>query len=74
MIETPFGSAKTVIFEKTALRILIVRLEASVLVVQAQILRGSGVQRVDPGGVRVLLANPRWERRFVKFLELSGVG
>jgi hypothetical protein len=26
------------------------------------------------GGVRVLLANPRWERRFVKFLELSGVG
>jgi hypothetical protein len=27
-----------------------------------------------PGGVRVLLANPRWERRFVKFLELSGVG
>jgi hypothetical protein len=28
----------------------------------------------SPGGVRVLLANPRWERRFVKFLELSGVG
>jgi hypothetical protein len=28
----------------------------------------------DPGGVRVSLANPRWERRFVKFLELSGVG
>jgi hypothetical protein len=28
----------------------------------------------DPGGVRVLLANPRWERRLVKFLELSGVG
>jgi hypothetical protein len=26
-----------------------------------------------PGGVRVLL-NPRWERRFVKFLELSGAG
>jgi hypothetical protein len=23
---------------------------------------------------RVLLANPRWERRLVKFLELSGVG
>jgi len=22
----------------------------------------------------VLLANPRWERRFVKFLELTGVG
>jgi hypothetical protein len=28
----------------------------------------------DPGGVRVLLANPRWERWLVKFLELSGVG
>jgi hypothetical protein len=28
----------------------------------------------DPGGVRVLLANPRWERRLVKFLEMSGVG
>jgi len=28
----------------------------------------------DPGGVRVLLANPRWERRFLKFLGLSGVG
>jgi len=27
----------------------------------------------DPGGVRVLLANPRWERRFLKFLVLSGV-
>ena len=25
-------------------------------------------------GVRVLLANPRWERRFVRFLELSRVG
>jgi hypothetical protein len=28
----------------------------------------------NSGGVRVLLANPRWERRLVKFLELSGVG
>jgi len=28
----------------------------------------------SPGGVRVLLANPRWERRFVKLLELTGVG
>jgi hypothetical protein len=27
-----------------------------------------------PRGVRVLLVNPRWERQFVKFLELSGVG
>jgi len=31
-------------------------------------------ERKNPGGVRVLLANPRWERRFVRFLELSGVG
>jgi len=28
----------------------------------------------DPGSVRVLLANPRWGRRFLKFLEPSGVG
>jgi hypothetical protein len=28
----------------------------------------------DPRGVRILLANLRWERRFVKFLELSGAG
>jgi hypothetical protein len=28
----------------------------------------------DPGGFRVLPANPKWERRFVKFLELSWVG
>jgi len=27
----------------------------------------------DPGSIRVL-ANPRWEKRFLKFLELSGVG
>jgi hypothetical protein len=27
-----------------------------------------------PGGARVLLVNPRWGRRFVKYLELSGVG
>jgi len=26
------------------------------------------------GGVRVLLSNPTWERRFLSFLELSGVG
>jgi len=24
--------------------------------------------------VRVLLANPRWEKRLLRFLELSGVG
>jgi hypothetical protein len=28
----------------------------------------------DSGGVRVLLANPLWEKHFLKFLELSGVG
>jgi hypothetical protein len=28
----------------------------------------------SPGNVRRLLADPRWERRFVHFLELSGVG
>jgi hypothetical protein len=28
----------------------------------------------DPGGVRVLLSNTRWETRLVKFLELSGMG
>jgi hypothetical protein len=28
----------------------------------------------EPGDFRVLLANPRCERRFVQFLELSGVG
>jgi hypothetical protein len=28
----------------------------------------------SPGSVRRLLADPRWERRFVHFLELSGVG
>jgi hypothetical protein len=27
----------------------------------------------NPGGIRVLLANPKRERRFVRFLELSGV-
>ena len=29
----------------------------------------------DPGSVRVLLSNPRWERRLLRFLEpVSGVG
>jgi len=27
----------------------------------------------NPGGIRVLLSNPRWERRLMRFLELSGV-
>ena len=28
----------------------------------------------DPGSLRVLLSNPRWVRRLLKFLELSGAG
>ena len=28
----------------------------------------------DPGSIRVLLYNPRWERRLLHFLGLSGVG
>jgi len=28
----------------------------------------------NPGGIRVLLNNPRWERCVLRFLELSGVG
>ena len=28
----------------------------------------------DPGSIRVLLNNPRWERRLLRFLELSRVG
>jgi hypothetical protein len=28
----------------------------------------------DPGGLRVLLANPRWEKRLLRFPELSGAG
>jgi hypothetical protein len=28
----------------------------------------------DPGSVRVLLSNPRWEGRFLRFLEISGMG
>jgi hypothetical protein len=32
------------------------------------------VGRKEPGGIRVLLSNPRWESRLLRFLELSGVG
>jgi len=28
----------------------------------------------DPGSIRVLLSNPRWERRLLRFLEPSGAG
>jgi len=28
----------------------------------------------SPGGLKVLLSSPRWERRLLRFLELSGVG
>ena len=27
----------------------------------------------NPGGIRALLSDPRWESRLVRFLELSGV-
>jgi hypothetical protein len=33
-----------------------------------------GREGKDPGSIRVLLSNPRWERRLLRFLELSGVG
>jgi hypothetical protein len=36
--------------------------------------RMKALEGKNPGGIWVLLANPRWEWRFVKFLELSGVG
>jgi hypothetical protein len=32
------------------------------------------VEGRDPGGLRVLLANPWWEKRLLRFLELSGTG
>ena len=28
----------------------------------------------DPDGIRVLLNNPRWERRLLRFLKLYGMG
>jgi len=34
---------------------------------------GGAREGKSPRGVRVLPANPRWERRVLKFLELSGV-
>jgi hypothetical protein len=30
--------------------------------------------RIHPENVRILLASPQWERRLLRFLELSGVG
>jgi len=36
--------------------------------------RAKAWEKKNPGGVRVLLAKPRWERRLLKFLELSGAG
>jgi len=36
--------------------------------------RAEAWERKNSGGVRVPLANPRWERRFVRFLESTGVG
>jgi hypothetical protein len=31
-------------------------------------------EQKDPNNIGVLLGNPRWEERFLRFLELSGVG
>jgi hypothetical protein len=39
-----------------------------------RVARVEASEDMNPGGVRVLFANPRWERRMVKSLELSGVG
>jgi len=39
-----------------------------------QEVRREAWENKDPGGVRVLLSNPRWERRLLRFLEFSGVG
>jgi len=36
--------------------------------------KGGSVERKNPGSISVLVSNPRWERRLLKFLELSGVG
>jgi hypothetical protein len=36
--------------------------------------RAEALEGRNPGNVRRLLADPRWEKRFVCFLELSGVG
>jgi len=43
--------------------------DASLASARAEVWEGK-----NPGGVRVLLANPRWERRLLKFLQLSSVG
>jgi hypothetical protein len=34
----------------------------------------STFNKKDPGSIKILLSNPRWEKRLLKFLELSGVG
>jgi hypothetical protein len=35
--------------------------------------KSGGVGIEDPGSIRVPLPNPRWERRLLRFLELSGM-
>jgi hypothetical protein len=40
--------------------------------VRLPVVRGEAWEGRDSGGVRVLLANPRWEKRLVRFLELRG--
>jgi hypothetical protein len=41
---------------------------------QVMAARAEAWEEKNPGSVRRLLADPRWEKRFVRFLELSGVG
>jgi hypothetical protein len=41
---------------------------------QVMAARAEAWEGKNPGSVRRLLADPRWEKRFVRFLELSGVG
>ena len=41
---------------------------------QSRAARAEAWEGKDPESIRVLLNNPRWERRLLCFLELSGVG
>jgi hypothetical protein len=42
--------------------------------VKLRVAREEAWEGRDPGGIRVLLSNPQWESRLLKFLKLSGVG
>ena len=41
---------------------------------EIRVAREEAWERKDPGSIRVLLSNPRWERRLLRFLKLSGSG